>query len=103
MIGPIGKIATQARAGHRVAPQKPEPLLAEAGDHRDKRQGGENGNIDKSLANEAGHIAIGDRGHKIAADIAVDDVERIRRAEEQDQRGEDDLGLPANFGLRKNS
>jgi hypothetical protein len=101
LIGSVGKVEAQDPASHRVAPQKPEPLLAEASDHRDKGQGGEDANIDKSLSDEAGQVAIGDRGHEIPADIAIDDVERIRRAEEQDQRGENELGLPANFRLRK--
>ena len=101
MIGSVGKIAAQDPAGHRVAPQKPEPLLAEAGDHGDEGQGGEDANVDKSLPDEAGHVAIGNRRHEIPADITVDDVERIRGAEEQDERGEDELGLPANLRLRK--
>jgi hypothetical protein len=46
-------------------------------------------------------MSIGNRRHEISANIAVDDVQRIRRAEEQDKRGEDELGLPANFRLGK--
>jgi hypothetical protein len=101
LIGSVGKVAAQDSASHRVAPQKPKPLLAEASDHSDKGQGGEDANIDKGLPDEAGHVAIGNRRHEISANIAVDDVQRIRRAEEQDKRGEDELGLPANFRLRK--
>ena len=101
LIGSLGKVAAQDSASHRVAPQKPKPLLAEASDHSDKGQGGEDANIDKGLPDEARHVAIGNRRHEIPADIAVDDVQRVRRAEEQDKRGEDELGLPANFRSRK--
>jgi hypothetical protein len=82
-----------------VAPQKPEPLLAEASNHRDQSQGGEDANVDKGLPDEAGHVAIGDRGHEIPTDEAVDYVEGVRRAEEQDQRGENEFRFPADFGL----
>src|SRR3984957_2069742 len=101
LIGAIGKVTAQDSAGHRITPQKSESLLAEASDHSDKGQGGEDANIDKGLPDKAGHVAIGNRRHEIPADIAVDDVQRVRRAEEQDKRGEDELGLPANFRLRK--
>src|ERR1700722_9886059 len=101
LIGSVGKVTAQDSASHRVAPQKAKPLLAEASDHTDKGQGGEDANIDKGLPDEARHVAIGNRRHEIPADIAVDDVQRVRRAEEQDKRGEDEFGLPANLGLRK--
>ena len=103
MEGSVGKVIANAPAGQIVTPQEPEPFLAEAGDDRDKGRGGEDPDIKKGLPDEAGHVPIRDRGHEIPGDIAVDDVQRIRRAEELDQRGEDEFGLPADFGLRKGS
>jgi hypothetical protein len=97
----ICEVAAHNPASHGVAPQKPEPFLAETSDHRHNGQCREDGNINKSLPDETEYVAIGDRGHEIATDIAVDDVERIRGAEEHDQRGENELGFPANLGLRK--
>ena len=101
LVGSIGKITAQDSTSHRVAPQKPKPFLPEASDHCDEGQGGEDANIDEGLPDETGHVAIGDRRHEIPADVAVDDVERVRGAEQQDQRSEDELGLPTNFGSRK--
>ena len=44
LIGSVGKVAAQDSASHRVAPQKPKPLLVKASDHSDKGQGGEDAN-----------------------------------------------------------
>ena len=101
MVGLVGQVAAHDSARQVVAPQNPEPLLAEAGDDRNNGRGGEDANVEKSLTDEAGHVAIRDRGHEIPAYVAVDDVQRIRRAQEQDQRGENQFRLAPDLRSRK--
>ena len=68
-----------------------EALLGEAVDHRGDRRDREDADVEERHRDEARHAALLDRGHEVAADVAVHDVQAVDREQQAEQRREQHL------------
>ena len=53
------------------------------------------------MPDEPGPVAVGDRRHEVAADVAVDDIEAVDGEQEADQHGGEAERLPAHLGAQE--
>src|SRR6516164_483854 len=79
-------------------PEQPKALLGESVQDRHRRRAREDADITDSLSNESGPVAMGDRGDKVAADVAVDDVQSVDGERKGDEQGEQATGSPTHLG-----
>ena len=69
-----------ARRVSDFAPQQAQPFLGEPGDDRDDGRRREDANVEDRLAHEFGLVAVRDRSHEVAADVAVENVQAASAA-----------------------
>ena len=67
------------------SPEQSEPLLGESVQDHDRCRSREHADVEDGLSDESGLVAMGNRRHEVAADIAVDDVQAVDREREGDE------------------
>ena len=101
VVGFIGEVELDGSLSQGFPPEQTKALLREACDDRNDRGPREHADVENRLAHEFGFVTVGDRGHEIPADVAVEDVQAVCAEQQRNERGEDQLRLPADLGIGK--
>ena len=80
VVGSIGEVELDGSPGQGFAPEQTKAFLGEPGDDRNDRGPREDADVENRLAYEFGFVAVGDRGHEVSADVAVENVQAVGAA-----------------------
>jgi hypothetical protein len=76
-IGAVRQVTVEAPAGQPLSPHQPQPLLGVAGEHLHHGGDGKDPGKNTREEEELRRLAVGQRGHEVAAHIAVDHVHPV--------------------------
>ena len=85
-VGAVGEIDADQPSGEPVAPEQAEELLRVARQDRRHRRSGEHHDVAQRLPEEAAVIAVLERRHEVAPDVAVHHVQAVDGEEDEEQR-----------------
>jgi hypothetical protein len=86
-IGGIGQIQFDCPPGEELPPEQCQTLFSESRNDCNDGGGGEDPNVEDRLLGEFRRLSVRDGSHEIPANVAVDDVQCVNSAQEQDQAG----------------
>ena len=101
VVHAVGEIGAHDPSGQPRAPEQAEAFLGEAKQHGRDRRGGEYREIEQRLVCEARGVALLDRGHEVAADVAVHHVQAIDREQEAEEHREEHARTSAHLALEE--
>ncbi len=101
VVRPMPEVAVNELPRRPLPPHQAEALLDETVDDGRHGREGEDQKIADGVVDEAGGVAMRDRRHEVAPDVAVHDVQGADREQEGDQQHEHGNRLAADLGARE--
>src|SRR5439155_21455421 len=89
VISCVVEVGAEGSTREPLPPEQSQPLLAEGIEGGDGRGGREYAEVGDGLPREPRRIAVRDRRHEVAPDVAVQDVQAVEGEEQSDEQREE--------------